>query len=240
MIRFYLGCHQPSDAKFFEYCCINISRLINRKYSRNFSPNRWILDAGIFCKRPSLSQYIWAAKRWSNCGILEAVVTPDFLCHPLNCLTDNVIKQYQSLTINNYDILKFNMRERIYVMPVLQGASIFDYINHLKQYDNRINLNSWVGVGSLRCRLRSEVFQILNAIKTKRPDLKLHGFGCGLKLLKYPEIRHLLSSADSSAWSKTAYKYNCNSNSPDEAYKYLKKLAHFDSQPHQVPLLLNY
>jgi len=60
-----------------------------------------------------------------------------------------------------------------------------------------------VGVGSV-CKRNArpdEVADILAAIKSKRPDLRLHGFGLKLTALESREVRELLYSSDSMAWS---------------------------------------
>jgi hypothetical protein len=47
---------------------------------------------------------------------------------------------------------------------------------------------------------------VLIAIKTERPDLRLHGFGLKKTALSNGTIRALLESADSMAWSFAARK----------------------------------
>jgi hypothetical protein len=50
------------------------------------------------------------------------------------------------------------------------------------------------------------IFMILSAIKDRRPDLKLHGFGLKITSLTSPYIQELLETADSMAWSFAARK----------------------------------
>lgn len=225
-VTFYIGCHQPADARFFPHCCINFSRLQNRKYRRGFSPQKWILDAGTFAGlTPNLEEYADAAHRWSWCGILEAVVAPDLLCLPQYLeKTGLSVSQHQAQTIINYDVLKKLVKTRVYVMPVLQGSNSEEYKQHLCNYGNRLSFGAWVGVGSLSGRETNTISGILQTIYQLRPDLKLHGFGCGKRVLKHWQSRRYLWSADSSAWSKAAQleklRRNCSSNRPMEASAY--------------------
>lgn len=225
-VRFYIGCHQPADAQFFSHCCINFSRLQNRKYRRGFSPHKWILDAGTFAGLiPNLEEYADAAHRWSWCGILEAVVAPDLLCLPQHLSRTGLsVYQHQVQTIINYDTLKKLVKNRLYVMPVLQGSNTEEYKQHLCDYGNRLSFGAWVGVGSLSGRKTNTIAGILQTIHCLRPDLKLHGFGCGKRVLKHWQSRRYLWSADSSAWSKAAQleklRRGCSSNRPAEASAY--------------------
>lgn len=73
----------------------------------------------------------------------------------------------------------------------------------MQQYGDRFKPGSWVGVGSV-CRRNgnpSEVADLLRGIKLIRPDLNLHGFGLKILALENAEIRDLLYSCDSMAWS---------------------------------------
>ena len=88
-------------------------------------------------------------------------------------------------------------------MPVLQGYQVSDYLKHLFDYGDRLLPNMWIGIGSV-CKRNSDPSQIrdiLKAIKLIRPDLKIHGFGLKATALECPEIRSLLFSCDSMAWS---------------------------------------
>jgi hypothetical protein len=67
----------------------------------------------------------------------------------------------------------------VYVMPVLQGYSPRSYAAHLDCYGELLTPGRWVGVGSV-CKPNGnpgQIEDILLAIKTQRPDLRLHGFG---------------------------------------------------------------
>ncbi len=79
-------------------------------------------------------------------------------------------------------------------MPVLQGYEPEEYVSHIRQYGDRLAHRAWVGVGSI-CKRNSSpclILEVLIAIKTERPDLKLHGFGLKTTALANGTIRRLL------------------------------------------------
>ena len=65
----------------------------------------------------------------------------------------NVVNQYSSrpiqrLTIERYDAL-VQCETGVYIMPVLQGYSPADYVQHIRAYGDRLARGAWVGVGSV-------------------------------------------------------------------------------------------
>ena len=122
-------------------------------------------------------------------------------------------------------------------MPTLQGLQKQDYIEHLKQYGDRLPHNAWVGVGSLVGRYPTTIASILSGIKEVRQDLKLHGFGCGKRSLRYGEIAQWLWSADTMAWSLAARRERRNPDNPVEAQRYLREVEEMSIQKSLLPLL---
>lgn len=104
-------------------------------------------------------------------------------------------------------------------MPVLQGFAPADYVEHIRLYGERLAFGQWVGVGSV-CKRNGDVRMIervLTAIKSARPDLRLHGFGLKTTALSSGLVRTLLHTADSMAWSFSARKQGRNANDWREA-----------------------
>jgi hypothetical protein len=234
--KFYIGWHQPVNGRSgcgtFERTIISVNRLLDRKSS--FQVNEWILDSGAFTRISTnkghlpVEKYAGEINRWSKNGNLVAAVVQDYMCELFILkITGLTIKQHQLMTIESYDRL-INMTD-IYVMPVLQGYQINDYLYHLDLYGHRLSFGSWVGVGSI-CKRNSNpgsIESILIAIKTARPDLKLHGFGIKFTVLKSSIIWDLLYSADSQAHGLSnghgASKY-VDSNNPKVALEYAAKI----------------
>ncbi len=157
--------------------------------------------------------------RWKRCGNLLAAVTQDYMCEPfMLAKTGLTVADHQTLTIARYDSL-LRCDTGCYIMPVLQGYAPDDYVSHIRQYGERLGFGAWVGVGSV-CKRNGNpkaILDVLIAIKTERPDLRLHGFGLKTISLRNGTIRALLESADSMAWSLGARRAGRNANDYREA-----------------------
>jgi hypothetical protein len=220
---FFVGLHMPNHARYFDHCFISINRLESRK--SNFAVKDWILDSGAFTRISTgvghmpIKEYAMHIQRWKKCGNLLAAVCQDYMCEPfILSKTGLCVGDHQVMTTKNYRLLSM-AKTGVYIMPVLQGYAPQEYVEHIRVYGNALQVNAWCGVGSV-CKRNSDVGQIwsiLNAIKTRRPDLRLHGFGLKQTALKHNSIRKMLYSADSMAWSFAARKSNRNANDPNEA-----------------------
>lgn len=242
-MNFYIGLHQPSDAKRFDKCLISINRLKTRK--SDFQVNNWMMDSGAFTElknhqkhRLTREEYAAQIKRWSNCGNLVAAACQDYLPG----LTGHSMESVQRRTLGSFSKLTDLNRANdssVYIMPVLQGTRPEDYRRHLELYLNhsyreyfRDDEKEWlqqgamVGVGSL-VRISSQpdlVEEILSAILELRPDLRLHGFGLKLNAFKNPKVVEALATADSIAWSLDARRAGRNANCWKEAVRYNTKV----------------
>lgn len=225
-MRFYLGLHQPSDARHFVdgAVCISVNRLRPR---RSLTVGRWIIDSGAFSEiaehgryRSPVAEYAAEVRRWVGVGQLDACVAQDWMCEPFICArTGKTVAEHQALTSARYDELAAELSGQAYVMPVLQGFAPSDYVRHLELYGGRFPRGMWVGVGSL-CKRNGrpeQVLAVLEAIRSRRPDLRLHGFGVKLTALAHPGVSAALASANSMAWSFHARKNGRDPNSWREA-----------------------
>jgi len=223
-MRFFVGLHQPADAKHVSPAFISVNRLRNRKSA--FEVGDWIMDSGAFSTilrhggyPLPVEEYAEQIKRWANNGNLLAAVAQDYMCEPsMLAITGMSVAEHQRLTIERYDAL-LACDLPVYLMPVLQGYTREDYLSHIDQYGDRLKPDMWVGVGSV-CKRNGApdvIFDALAAIKRKRPDLRLHGFGLKTTALQSQGIRDLLETADSMAWSFAARKQGRNGNDWREA-----------------------
>jgi hypothetical protein len=220
---FFVGLHQPSDAPRFARSFISITRLATR---RAFSPQTWILDSGAFSTifrhggypHPP-SEYAAQIAKWQSTGTLLAAVTQDYMCEPaMLARTGLRVRDHQRLTIERYDALHHLVRG-VYLMPVLQGYSPSEYIDHLEMYGDRLPEGAWVGVGSV-CKRNANplsILRVLSLILDFRPDLRLHGFGLKITALMSRDIQAMLHSSDSMAWSFRARRNGRNPNDWREA-----------------------
>lgn len=230
-MQFFVGLHQPSDARRFEACFISINRLRNRK--SDFKVGDWILDSGAFSTILThggyphpVEEYADKIRRWKSNGNLLAAVSQDYMCEPaMLAKTGLTIADHQRLTIERYDAL-LQCDTGCYIMPVLQGYAPEDYVSHLRQYGSRLAHGAWVGVGSV-CKRNSDpkaILDVLMAIKLERPDLRLHGFGLKIIALANGIIRALLHTADSMAWSFAARKRGENANDWNAAMNFVRTI----------------
>ena len=226
-MRFFIGLHQPSDAKHFDSCFVSINRLRNRKGP--FAVGDWIMDSGAFTEisghgryRTSVADYAAQIKRWKHNGNLLAAVTQDYMCESfILAKTGLSVADHQRMTIERYDAL-VAQDTGVYIMPALQGWHPQEYADHVRQYGDRLAPGAWIGVGGV-CKRQGNIAAIgavLMAIKEVRPDLRLHGFGVKTTALRSPVIRALLETADSMAWSFAARINGGNGNDYREAQKW--------------------
>lgn len=238
-MMFYVGLHQPSDAKNFGRAFISVNRVRGRL--KSVSAKEWILDSGAFTEvsthggyRTSPAEYAREVNRLAaiNPGMVAAV-SQDWMCEPwIVEKTDLSVTEHQRLTIERYDELAA-LVHGVYLMPVLQGYTISDYLSHIDQYGDRLKPGAYVGVGSI-CKRNGDVRQIeaiLSAIKRKRRDLHLHGFGLKTTALASGLVRDLLHSADSMAWSFAARRQGRDGNSWREAARFVSTI---ESMPVQL------
>lgn len=231
MDAFYVGLHQPSDAQHFDRCMVSVARLRERK--SNFVVREWMMDSGAFMElkifgayRDSVSAYAAQIRRWARCGQLVAAVAQDYMCEPFMLTRTGLdVATHQRLTIERYDAL-LSERTGTYILPVLQGYTPREYVRHIADYGTRLVTGAWVGVGSI-CKRNTDpaaIKAVLGAIRDARPDLRLHAFGIKTTALQSGQIRELLHSADSMAWSYAARRQGGDANDWREAEAYTARI----------------
>lgn len=216
-----------------------------RMRQSDFEVGDWILDSGAFTEvvrhggyRHGVEEYYWQISRWSRCGNLLMAVAQDWMCEPFALSrTGLTVRRHQELTIERYDQL-VRLNPPVSIMPVLQGWRVSEYLAHLYMYADRLTLGQLIGIGSV-CKRNGkpeEVLDILSTVKQVRPDLHLHGFGLKQLALENKEVRSLLYSCDSMAWSVPR---NFGKPTPelDLAHQYQQKIQATvtDSVPKRIP-----
>lgn len=231
-MRFFIGLHQPSDAQHFDACFVSVSRLRDRVGP--FAVGDWMMDCQGFTTilmhggyPHPVEEYAAQIRRWKSNGNLLAAVSQDYMCEPrMLKRTGLTVADHQRLTIERYDAL-LRCDTGVYIMPVLQGYTPDEYVDHIRQYGGRLKPGMWVGVGSV-CKRNSSpclILDVLIAIKQERPDLRLHGFGLKTTALAHGTVRALLHTADSMAWSFAARKKRKGQNDWRNAMKFKKAVG---------------
>lgn len=256
-LSFFVGLHQPGDARHFGRCCVSINRL--RKRMKPLACPEVMVDSGAFTElhrhgayRHGVEAYAADLHRLHSAGVVKiaAAVAQDYMCEQfILAKTGLTIPEHQRLTVERYDALRQEL-SRLFagkvpfpVLPVLQGYAPADYARHVRVYGSRLTHGMWVGVGSVckRNGAPERIVEVLQAIKTERPDIQLHGFGVKLTSIRHPGVRSLLATADSMAWSFAARKQGRNANSWLEAKRFSEAIAQaasLPSAPWQIPLQL--
>ncbi len=210
---------------------ISVNRLRNRK--SDFVVHDWMMDSGAFTEllrfghyRDAVQVYANQIKRWKSCGQLLAASSQDYMCEQLILeKTGLTIPEHQRLTLKRYDEL-LSCKTGVYILPVLQGYQPAEYVDHLKQYRDRLPTEAWVGVGSV-CKRNNQPEQIegiVRTIKRERPDLRLHLFGCKTTALGNKYVRDVIWSADSMAWSFAARWQGRDPNDWREAQAFVNRV----------------
>lgn len=231
-MRFFLGLSKSGHARYFPAVCLSVNMLRTRK--RDFPANDWLMDSGAFTElaahgryREAVRDYANQIRRWKVCGTLLAAVAQDYPCEDqMLAKTGLTVLEHQRLTIERYDALLAE-QTGVYIMPVLQGWHVADYLAHLEAYGSRLAPGAWVGVGSV-CKRQGnidDIAGILLAIHRARPDLRLHGFGVKTTALKSGLIRELLHTADSMAWSYNARRNGRKSNDWRQAMRWAETIT---------------
>jgi hypothetical protein len=167
----------------------------------------WALDSGAFSElrlyghfTVSPQQYVTEIARYAtDIGQLAWAAPQDWMCEPfILAQTQQSVAVHQVRTLANF--LELRSRTPL-VIPVIQGWLLEDYLRHVEQYAQAgvdLTQEPVVGIGSV-CRRQNMATgaRIVEALWAL--GLRLHGFG--VKLTGLAQFAHLLTSADSMAWS---------------------------------------
>jgi len=215
---FYLGTHKPrwlGTANFSLFVSRRTLSRLARKKPLPVALHPWGLDSGGFSELKEYGHWTVTAEKYASevnywnkfIGKLKFAAVQDWMCEPfiLN-KTGLSVLEHQTRTIDSYIRLK-SISPAIPWMPVIQGFTEVEYLQHIEAYINR-GIDLWefpqVGLGSI-CRRQGtrEAVKIIKGLSYL--GLKIHGFG--LKTQAFERGAHeYLVSADSLAWSLNARK----------------------------------
>jgi hypothetical protein len=209
-MRFWLGVH---GAHWLGKTAVPLFVSRRRLAERRTLPcaqGPWALDSGAFTElrlygrfTVSPQQYVAEIVRYAaEIGQLAWAAPQDWMCEPfMLAQTQQSVSVHQARTITNFLDLR---SQTPLVIPVIQGWTPDEYLEHVEQYAHAgvdLRREPVVGVGSV-CRRQdmatgARIVEALWAL-----GLRLHGFG--VKLTGLARFAHLLTSADSMAWSYDA------------------------------------
>jgi hypothetical protein len=213
-LRFWLGTHQPgwlahagvplfvSDRRLRGYRCL----------PRAVDP--WALDSGGFTELathgswehgPSPAKYVERVRRYATEIGRLAWAAPQDQCEPvILAKTSLTVADHQDRNVANYLHLR-DLAPDLPFVPVLQGWTTADYLRCAERYERaRVDLTAepLVALGSVCRRQATEATAAIITALQSAGIGRLHGFG--VKTLGLARYGHMLTSADSLAWSIAA------------------------------------
>ena len=203
---FYLGTHEPSWLKDINVPLFVSRRRIERRVSLPVATHHWALDSGGFTELHKYGEWLMPATEYAKTvnryideiGMLDWAAPQDWMCEVSALKASGLsVEDHQIKTVNNFLELR-DMLGTI-VIPVLQGWSKDSYLECVDMYEKEgvsLDNEAVIGLGSV-CRRHADL-EITEIIESLQP-LNLHGFG--IKGATYQRNKHLLTSADSMAWS---------------------------------------
>lgn len=180
---------------------------------------RYAVDSGGFSELQrhgrwtrSPRQYVDDLRRiWEHVGPYDWAAGQDWMCEdliihggtagPLTFVGTHLsVAEHQRRTVQNFLELR-SLAAELRIIPTLQGGTVPEYhacADLYESYGVNLRAEPTVGLGSV-CRLQSTAkgAEIVTAMAAR--GYRLHGFG--FKTLGLTKVGHLLTSADSLAWS---------------------------------------
>lgn len=214
MVAFYLGAHRPRWLEispvplFISYHTLSGYRRGGDHFPKGHC--EWALDSGGFNHIARHGEWTISPDTYGGAvyRFIEDVGTPptfaapqDMMCEPgIRAKTGLTTAIHQDMTTENVLYLRQEFPHARWI-PVIQGWELEDYLAHVALYEAAgIDLTAEyrVGLGSVCRRQNSDqIGAIVTALHAL--GIKLHGFGIKRQGLK--RYGHLLTSADSMAWS---------------------------------------
>ena len=133
-MRFFVGLHQPSDAKHVSPAFISVGRLRDRKADMKVGDS--IMDSQAFTTIAThggyplpVSEYAAQIRRWAEVRQTAGRRHQDYMCEPMMLKRTGLnVAEHQRLTIERYDSLLAE-DTGTYIMPVLQGYRPGEYVS---------------------------------------------------------------------------------------------------------------
>jgi len=201
---FYLGTHVVNWLEIVNIpWFVSVNSLINRKSKINGI--NWVMDSGGFTQILKHGSYNISEQSYLACIEKQNpkfAFCQDWMCEPVQLQKTGLsVKEHQERTLESYMSLRQYSDK---IRPVLQGWTSEEYVTHIKMYKQaNVNFDEIFGVGTICSRNNNtpEIYRILSEIKKEMPQIRLHGFGLKITSIQNHNIRELLESVDSLAWS---------------------------------------
>ena len=256
---FFLGTHHPGWLRTARVPLFISDRRLRHYKTLPIAASPWALDSGGFTELsrygtwdhgPTPRQYVTRIRRYRDqIGHLAWAAPQDWMCEPfITARTGLPVADHQRRTVDNLLRLR-DLGPDLPVIPVLQGWTVSDYLRCADLYDDAgidLAAEPLVGVGSVCRRQATTGAETLLTALHARGITRLHGFG--VKIGGLLRCGHLLTSADSMAWSFAARRQpplpgcqtrhiNC-ANCPGFAYQWYQRVSAALARPRHTQLPL--
>lgn len=140
----------------------------------------------------------------------EIFALRDYPCEPevLN-EHDRTVEDHQDRTTDRHVAILDLLGDRSIdgqPLSVIQGWAVNDYLRHVDQLSDHGAITDYVGIGSV-CRRgqAGHIRQVVLAVRDALPSsVDLHAFGVKSSVLRLPDVREALTSADSQSYEMRA------------------------------------
>lgn len=215
MTEFFVGTHMPNWLWLnppFPHKLFVSHRRLQRQRTYKRATVDWALDSGGFTELNLFGRWVETADNYVRCvrryvveiGRLLWAAPQDWMCEPfVLAKTGLTVQQHQRRTVSNFLLLR-ELAPDLPFIPVLQGWSASDYIEHLELYERAgidLRAEPVVGMGTF-CRRASARSLVRLVNHLHRSGIRMHGFG--LKTDGLALYGSKLVSSDSLAWSAGA------------------------------------
>lgn len=217
-MKFFLGTHKPAHLAAAGVPLFVSRRTLAGRARYPRARAEWALDSGGFTELDTYGRWTVTPEQYvdeialfaDRIGNLAWAAPQDWMCEDrIRSKTGGTVAEHQARTVENLlELRRLAGPELPPIIPVLQGQTIGDYLDHVHQYAAAgvdLLAEPLVGVGSVCRRENTREIEAVLA-ELAGAGLRLHGFGVKQGLVLY---REHLTSADSMAWS-----YNARRNPP--------------------------
>ncbi|MFI0187828.1 hypothetical protein ACH4PW_09735 [Streptomyces sp. NPDC017082] len=221
-MRFYLTTHKRHWLRLTDVPLFLKAEHFDRAVKWDVAQGPYAIDSGGFMELKSKGtwtrsprQYVDDLRRiWEHVGPYDWAAQQDWMCEDAIINggtfqgqhfvgTHLSVAEHQRRTVANFLELR-SLAPDLRIAPVIQGDNIPAYERCVELYDKAgvdLRKEPVVGLGSV-CRLQSTRQGAAIVTAMAAHGLRLHGFG--FKTLGLERVGHLLTSADSAAWSSHA------------------------------------
>jgi hypothetical protein len=204
---FFLGTHHPHHLGQTDVPLFVSRRQLDRYRTLPRARGVWALDSGGFTELSMHGRWTLPAADYARAvlryrdevGGLAWASPQDWMCEPVMLAKTGLkVAEHQARTIASVMELRALGAP---VIPVLQGWTTGQYLDHVEDYDRAgldLRAEPVVGVGSV-CRRQNTLIASVLMGNLASEGLRLHGFGFKVGGLRLSADK--LVSADSMAWS---------------------------------------